>query len=341
MALVVGAAVLVERAAHRAGAQRRAWTVWVAYVVTAAVGIWMFAYVALVLPAYAILADRSTLRPWRRVRRALIIVAAPATIAAPLIVMLTRQTGQVSWLAGQQVNLYTVLIEPVLSWAAWLAVIIVVILVIGVRRGALRWTRPIAALTVWALLPGAVLIAITLVHTPLFTPRYLAICAPAAAILCGIAMKSLSRRALLAVCLVWAIAATPFFVSSRLPTAKPGGLDLRAVATVISDQAEAEDGFLLAADGFSPVQPRVAVSAYPSSFAELRDLALVRAYPETGTYRDVLTTPSLEELSSLPRVWVASYDDDPFADLFSNAGFHRTLITTITGIEVARWDASE
>lgn len=336
VALLVAAALLALRASASGRARD-----WLWYGLVAALAVWCFAYAALVLPALGMLAARGAGDRRRRAVRGLLAAVVPALPAIPLVLLMLGQRGQVAWLETQAVNPYTVIVEPFFGWAAWLAAGAIALLVVGIVRGRLRATGAVLALVIWTLLPAVVLLAAGLVTQPLFTPRYLAVSAPALAVLCGLAVSGLRTRTLLVIGLSWAVAAAPFAVASRTVDAKPGGLDLRAVAAVIHDGAQPGDAFLLGADGTGALRPRTALAAYPAAFAGLRDLALVRPYAETGTYWDEVRRPSAVDLTGTTRVWVATRGDDPFAASLDDAGFRSVRSTTVTGVRVALWERAD
>jgi mannosyltransferase len=330
-ALVVAAALLLVHAVSR-----RRWWVWLAYALVAALAIWWFAYAALVLPAFGLLAWARGARAGRWVRAGA-AMAAPGILAVPLLVIIVGQRGQVAWLANQAVDPYTVAIEPAFGWAAWLAAGLAVILVVGVRRGSIGANATTASLVVWLVLPAVVLVGAGLLGQPLFTPRYLTASTPALAVICGLAVGTWSRRVVVALGVAWVVAAAPFAVLTRMPTAKPGGLDLRAVATVIREGSEPGDAFLLGSEGVGALRPRAALAAYPGAFENLGDLAFVRAYPEVGTYWDEVRDPGDVDFGDIDRVWVATRGEDPYAELLAAAGFAPGEHTRITGIDVTLW----
>lgn len=332
VALLVAAALLAVRSADRA-----TWGARIGFTVTATAAIWCFAYAVLVLPALGLLMARRAVGMRRRMTIAVVSILPPTLLALPLLLTITGQRGQVAWLEAQLVNPYTVGVESFFGWSAWLAGGVIALLVAGAVRRSLRWNGDTVALVVWLVLPAAALILVGAVSQPLFAPRYLAISTPPLAVLCALAVRGWSSRALVAAGLAWVIAATPIGVSSRMPAAKPSGIDLRAVAMIIHDGGRSGDGFLLGADGTGALRPRVALAAYPDAFRGMKDLALAQSYVETGTYWDAVRMPSAAELAAVPRVWTATRGDDPFSALLERAGFTASSSTVVTGVEVALW----
>lgn len=180
-ALLVVAAVLVARAR-----ERRGWAPWIAVTAAATASVWMFAYGLFVLPALALLADDPTLARRTRVLRASAALVVPGLLAVPLVLTMIPQRGQVAWLSEQDVNLYTVLIEPMFGSAFWMVIGLALLVAVAVRAGwRVTLSRHVVSLLVWLLLPGTVLVTLSLAGTPVFTPRYLTVSAPALALLVG------------------------------------------------------------------------------------------------------------------------------------------------------------
>jgi mannosyltransferase len=355
-ALVVGAAVLVVRAARDGGVLR-----WVGFVAVAGLANAVFLYCVLVLPAFVLLAAAVGPRRGRAFGAGVLGAVLSVGVASPVILTAAGQSGQIGWLRSQPVNAYTVVVESFFGSAWWLAALAVGLLAVAavrsraVRTGAVRSravrTRATGAgavhpplvlvLAVWLLLPAAVLLLGTALIEPMFTPRYLSLSSPALAMALGLALAS--WRPVTAGVLVGAlaVAALPALVLMRTETGKPAGQDLRALAQTIQAGARPGDAFLLGDSGTVSLRPRIALAAYPSAFAGLDDVALERSYATTGTYSDVLLEDDAlrAALAGEQRVWTAAPASDPAAfDWLAAEGFEAGPGSTVPTATITLWE---
>lgn len=332
-ATLIVAAVLVAAARERGG-----WVLWVAVAGAATAAVWMFAYALFALPALALLADDTELPGRTRVLRASTVLVIPGILAAPLVLTMIAQRGQVAWLAGQDVNPYTVLIEPLFGSAFWVLIGWALVCAVAVRAGRrVTLSRPVVSLLVWLCLPGTVLVILSLAGTPVFAPRYLTMCAPALALLGGSLIGTARRRVVIAACAIVCVLSVPHYVASRLPTAKPGATDLRAAASFIAAHARPGDAFLLEASGPGGTRPRVAIAAYPHAFAGLRDIAFASSYADTGTYSDALAEPTFSEVAIDADIWVVTRDRSAFAQQLAEHGYAQASVRGFGGLTVGAW----
>lgn len=334
-AILVLAMLLVVWAGSSHGWQ--AGLLWVAAILAATLGIYLFAYTALVLPALGVAAASGPLTRRQRTLRFALVAGVPALLSIPLALVMLTERGQLDWVADVAVTPGQIIIDPFFGGGVWLAVLFVAIVTIGVVRGGLLRDPHIIVLLLWMLLPAALLAIISLTYQPVFLPRYLTMSTPAVAIIAGLSVRTLRPRQITAWTIAWALAAVPFLIFARVPTAKPGGIDFRAIASAIHDGSEPGDGFLLVATGPNPLRPRIALAAYPQDFARLDDLALVTPFPRSGSYKDIVLAPDAVDLDHVHRVWVATRGEDPFAAVLEAKGFTRRSDAMYTGILVALW----
>ncbi|MCJ1699398.1 glycosyltransferase family 39 protein [Rathayibacter festucae] len=350
-ALVVGAAVLVVRAARDGGVLR-----WVAFVAVAGLANAVFLYCVLVLPAFALLAAAVGPRRGRAFGAGVLGAVLSVGVASPVILTAAGQSGQIGWLRSQPVNAYTVVVESFFGSAWWLAALAVGLLAVAaVRTRAVRSRAArsratgagavhpplVLVLGVWLLLPAAVLLLGTALIEPMFTPRYLSLSSPALAMALGLALAS--WRPVTAAVLVGAlaVAALPALVLMRTETGKPAGQDLRALAQTIRAGARPGDAFLLSDSGTVSLRPRIALAAYPSAFAGLDDVALERSYATTGTYSDVLLEDDAlrAALGGEQRVWTVAPASDPAAfDWLAAEGFEAGPGSTVPTATITLWE---
>lgn len=177
--------------------------------------------------------------------------------------------------------------------------------------------------------------------TPAFSPRYLSITTPAAAVLVALALRS--WRPVVTGVLRGAVvlASVPAYVGQRTPVGKPAGRDLRGVAEIMSENARPGDAFVLADDGTVSLRPRVAVAAYPAAFMLLTDVALDKTFESTGTYSDTLASGSdlAERLDHVDQLWVAlpAAGGEDLVDVIRTTDLRPGQTWTVEGFTVTLW----
>lgn len=316
--------------------ETRRWRAWIGYLLLMSLAIWTFAYSMLALPAFAYLAytsPTSRQRTWSAAS-----ALAPLVAASPLLPLMLRQKGQVSWLEEQSVSGWTVLVEPFYGWSVWMALLVLGLFVLAPWR-ILISQKAVHMLALWLFVPPIALLLASVLVQPVYTPRYLSMCAPALAILSGMAVHGKTPRWILTVAIAWVLSATPAYVWARQVDSKPGSIDFRDVALTVSRNAAAGDAVLFGTDGVGALRPRVALAAYPGSFESLTDIALRQPFPATGTYWDRVEAPSEVDLRSFARVWVVDRESSDFDRELRGAGYTPATIGDVTGIRIVRWDA--
>lgn len=173
---------------------------------------------------------------------------------------------------------------------AWLMLAGAVVAVVAVRNGTRRSpdaeTRQLAMLCLnWMLIPTAATLAYSVLVKPVYYPRYLISTAPAMAIALAIAVTTIatSRRTVIGVVTVLAIAAVPnYVVNQRDRYTKEKGWDYSAVADVIVAHARPGDCLLIDnTTRWLPGPIRALTAARPEAFAKLTD-------PGLGPHRQTL-----------------------------------------------------
>lgn len=278
-------------------------------------------------------------------------ITAAAVVVSPLLVLAVRQVGQVDWIAiyGSP-PLWTDGIEqqwfrsvPVMNgWAAVLAV--------GVLVAVLRRRLPLKALAIalpWAVLPPVALIAVSLVHTPVYWPRYVTLTAPAVALLIGVAVAALPTPLTGVALLVLAALAVPQVQADRLPRAKAES-EMALAARLVAGSRSADDGpsgiVFGQYDDIEGLTTRLEAIAYPAAFAGLTDLtARVPLRRSTELFgADLPTTAAVPRAAGLHTVWIL-LDLDAVPKTFvpaaalRAAGFHESGRFRTTGSLLLRW----
>lgn len=301
---------------------RRGW--WWVYALGLALSTYLFLYLALLIPVHAIVAAVELRRSGRlrgiRIRPFLLAWAGAALLIVPIGVAAVLQRDQIAfWRPYRTVTAEGVLVDQwfmfeALALVVWAFIIVAVAVVVHRREDAWHGNRQLLLLgAAWLVVPTAALMLVAAVASLGYTPRYLAFCAPAAAILIAIALAALPRPWMQAVSVaVIAGLAVPVYLDQRTPYWKNGGTDWQTVAEVVAERARPGDGIVFDESVRPSRRPRLAMYAYPHGFDGLVDLGLVRAHDETDGLWDV-TAPLAEvgdRLEGIDRVVVVSRSAD-------------------------------
>lgn len=306
---------------------QRGW--WWGYALGLALGTYLFLYLALLIPVHAVVVALELRLEGRlrgtRLRPFLLAWASAALLAAPIAVVAISQRDQIAFSRPwRAVTTQAVLVEQwfMLETVALVAgAFIVVSIAVAARRRGRAWSanRQLLLLgAAWLVVPTAALVLVAAFASLGYTPRYLAFCAPGAAILIAIAVSALPHRWMqVTSVVVIAALAVPAYLDQRSPYWKNDGTDWQTVAEVVAELAEPGDGIVFDESVRPSRRPRLAMHSYPGGFDGLVDLGLVRPYDETSQLWDV-TAPLAEvsdRLDGIDRVVVVSrsrhgVDDD-------------------------------
>ena len=324
---------------------------WVAYGVLLAFGTLLFLWIALVAASHllVLLLTRPELR-----RAGLATVGAAMAAASPVLVLAFLQRDQIAYLGTRQAfDAAAILVTPWfentgVALAVWPLVVAGAALAVrewllGRRDWAVPSPRAQVALLplAWMLVPTTALIAGSAV-VAVFTPRYLAMCAPAVALLAAAPLDALLARsfrmrslatgalaggALLAVLVLIA----PVWAAQREPYAKNNS-DWATISAEMSVLARPGDAVAFDDTVRPSRRTRLALRAYPAGFVGLRDITLEAPFTESTRWYDATYTVAeareLGRLDGVARVWVVEYalpgkvDDAGVASL-KLAGFHQ------------------
>ena len=209
------------------------------------------------------------------------------TALAPFLWFSQGQIRQVAWI--QSLNPHTAIeiaqqqyFDNSVPFAvlAWLVLAGAVVAVRnGTRRSPDAETRRLAVLCVtWMLIPTVATLVYSVLVKPVYYPRYLISTAPAMAIALAIAVTTIatSRRAVICVVAVLAVAAAPNYVANQRDRyTKEKGWDYSAVADVIVAHAQPGDCLLIDnTTRWLPGPIRALTAARPEAFAKLTDPGL-------------------------------------------------------------------
>lgn len=293
---------------------------WTGYGALLAVSILFDVYLALLVPAHAVF-----VLAFRR-RRAVVLPFAIAAgvgvaVTAPFVKVVAGQAQQISWITPIGTRTFEdVAVQQYFDrnpyFAALAAVVVLAALAVWIfaRRPSVGDREAAVLAVAWLIIPTALIVAYSAVREPLYTPRYLCFTAPAMALLLGVCIMVVARRAWVAavVVVVFALVATPTFIAvQRGPYAKYD-MDYSQVADLISAKAAAGD-CLLVNDTvtFHPAPMRPLMAARPDAYLGLVDVSL---WQRAVDRRNVFDTNLIPEASVGPLehcdvVWIITQAD--------------------------------
>jgi len=328
---VVATLVFVRAVTGRGGSARRRGLWWVLYGAAAAIGAATFLYLGLLIAAHGIVAlgarrlgilprtGRSPVRGW------LLAAGAAGALLLPLALLDLREAAQISWiqpLGGHAVR-YT-LVGPWFLDNVPFAVAGWVLILLGTAAlvlRALHGVDPRARLALvialpWLLVPIGVLVAVTVLAHPVFSPRYVAFSAPAVALLIAAALTVLRRRWIpvlgLALCLGLTL---PSYLDQRTVTAKQDS-SWAQVAELLTTERAREPAGQRDAVVYGPLRNhpdatmQVVAQAYPAAFRGLVDLKAGATAAERGTLWQgrIPLADAHPRLQGAPVIWLVTSD---------------------------------
>lgn len=322
---------------------------WIAYTAVLTVGIWLFLYFALLVPAVAVIVLCSgPLR--RRWRAAAVSTAVALVLASPLAWFGFLQRRQIAFLAVRESITPQVVLRDMWFQEWWFAVIAWALILVGViffavevlqirRSGAALGLRLETVALSWMIVPMGILVAASPFVSG-YTARYGTFSAPAVAILMALGVRRLARLprrrlgaglAALAIAAV-VVAAVPVAVLQRGPYAKNQS-DWNDISAFVQANAQPGDGIVFD-DGARPSQrTRLAKATDPTAFRNVTDLLLKTPFQKSYTWYDqtygIPRAAGMGRFDGVDRVWVVELrfdgvvDDWGLSDL-RELGYHET-----------------
>ena len=291
----------------------------VLYAVGVTLAIHVFLYTVLILVVHGVVVvaariDRHSARRW------MIAGTSAVVVSLPFIAIALSQRGQIEFLARRHVTgpddilvtqWFGGMPFALIAWALIVISAIGWVVSLRARRSTRRDTsrRLLAVIGIsWLVIPTVLLLAANAVAGPLYTNRYLSFSAPAAGLLIALGLVALrsSRVRMVAVAVV-IIAALPFQIAQRTPTAKHGN-DWSEVSEVIGEMSHPGDGIVFDDSVRPSRKPRLALHLYPDGFTGLVDLELSRPFDQTDYLWDEVTDLGAvsSDLATMSRVWVVA-----------------------------------
>ncbi|MEP6844239.1 MAG: hypothetical protein ABJA11_11995 [Pseudolysinimonas sp.] len=301
-------------------------SVWVAYSALLAMGTLLFLWLALIAVAHGVallLARPGAAKAW------FVSFTVALITASPVLTLAVLERGQVAYLATRQSFGVTALFvtpwfeNPWVALGLWPLVLGGIALSIrdgltGVRRRHVptHSSRTALLLLFWLLVPSITLIAGSAV-VAVYTPRYLAMCAPAVALLAALPLDALlaaHRRPLtgaagLALLAIVALIA-PVWAQQRTPYSKNNS-DWAVISAELGANARAGDAVAFDDSVRPSRRTRLALRTYPAGFAGLDDVTLKTPWYDTATWYDATYTLSqaraLGRLAGVQHIWLVEY----------------------------------
>ena len=307
--------------------RRRA--LWIAYSLVLAAGVYVFLYLALLVVVHGVVLlamrmPRAFTMRWLRFAGIGIALGLPVLIAA------VAERGQIAYLGHRpMVTPANVLVAPWFITIPFAALSWVLIVCAGIawfrgRRRPMpqrdgRMPRLDLLAAAWLLIPAVVLIGGYFL-VPVYTPRYLTYCAPAAAILIALGLDWLTGRKAWALLLSLAVVlgvAVPGYLAQRQPYAKNES-DWAVISAVVGAHARPGDAVAFDERTRPSRRPRLAMHTYPAGFAGLADVTLDTPYWAGTSWHDTAySIPKAAELGRLDgvvRLWLVEYSTPEHLD---------------------------
>jgi mannosyltransferase len=324
------ATLLLYRALHRP-----TWGRWAAYAgAVALLGLsHMFALLLLAGHAIAVLTRWSAGRD-RALLRWFAVAAVAVLPALPLAWLGHRQADeQLHWIPP--VTWETVVAAPGDLFRSAAAALFV----IGLAFTA-RWPdrRPVRELAWMAVLPPALLLAVSAAGSPLWVPRYAIYALAPLALLAATALRESTTRTVAALLTLFAVA-LPGQILVR-GVASHDGPDFRRLAAVVAERAQPGDGIVYSTEGNWTL--RTGMDRQFAGRPAPRDLLVARSAVDVHHLRAVECADVRACIGTTPRVWVVRQGvrSDPLSGLgvaepTLRADYRRTRVWPVTNGTVA------
>jgi mannosyltransferase len=246
----------------------------------------------------------------------------------PLMLLDLRESAQISWIEplGDHAIRYTLvgawfLDNVPFAVAGWSLILAGGAALVLRARSSRRTGDPRARLALavalpWLVMPIGVLVAITELAHPVFSPRYVAFSAPAVALLIAAALTVPRRRWIpvlgLALCLGLTL---PSYVEQRTVTAKQDS-SWAQVARLLTTERSAEPAGQRDAVVYGPLRHhpdatmQIVAEAYPAAFRRLVDLTAGASAAERGTLWQgrIPLADAHARLHGAPVIWLVTSD---------------------------------
>ena len=339
---------------------------WIVYGVVALLSVTLFIYLALVIVAHGLTvawmaggqnpASRRVARNW------LVSAAIAGAASIPFATEVVSQSGQLSWIPPLSASTVQGVLRSQWFYSSeWFAMASWAFIMLGVavmlRRLVLsRWSgidhaaRIFPAVVIPALVaPTIALLVISVVHQPIYQPRYLAMCTPFVALAIAAGIDSIRWRpaAIMAIALL-AVLAVPQVIVQREPESKEKS-SWAQVADLIATERAADGPRSTAAIiygelwGHTKATTRVIAYSYPKQFASTVDVTIRTPAADTARLWET-RAPIAESLDRLTGTDVAYLIASPSRDVrpattaaLASIGWRVTDEWSFTRVNVLRY----
>ncbi len=326
----------------RSEAPRR--RLWVAYGILLAVGTSLFIWLALVAVSHLVvlLIARSALGRAPGLIFGWVVTTVIAMAASsPVLLFALLERDQIAYLATRQTYDVTSLFvspwfeSPAVAIGAWALMLGGISLSVRAAISTRERRRGTLLLPlVWMVLPTVVLLGFSALIA-VYTPRYLAMCAPAVALLIATPIDAFaaSRRRVeagISLAVVVALAA-PIWLAQRGPYAKNNS-DWATISAELAARSSPGDAVAFDDSVRPSRRTRLALRTYPAGFRGLLDPTIETPYWRTDSWYDetytLARTQALGKLDGVKRIWLVEYAISGVADTdgvttLEAAGFHQ------------------
>ncbi|WP_055794293.1 glycosyltransferase family 39 protein [Frigoribacterium sp. Leaf263] len=299
---------------------------------------------------------RLTVRSSRRALAGWFVGAAVAGLASlPLAWFIASQNGQISWI--ERPTFGTLRSVLVTQWfyqnesfaifgllCAGASIVVLSLRLVPAARGFAEVVLP------WMVVPTAGLIIVSLVGSPLYSPRYLTFGTPAIAMTMAVAVAAIPWRRVIALVLLVAVGLTsPTYVDQRQPEAKDRSAWNQVAALVARERADEpadlEEGLV-----FGPVRrhpkatSRIIQDTYPDAFEGMSDFTLETPGAETDGLWEVQRPLGdvLDRTDDLDVVWLITSDRQDWrprvTEQLASKGFRLDREWNLTRTNVLRYE---
>jgi mannosyltransferase len=302
--------------------RRESGWVWLSYGIALGLVMLLDMYLVLVLMAHA-----AFVCIFHRNRKVLVpfAITSVLTVCAltPFAIEVVGQVHQIKWIApiGRR-TIEDVTVQqyfersPLFAVLSALVVVAAIVLWLCTSAKPPKADRHLLTLAVaWMVIPTALIVLLSVLAHPIYTPRYLSFTAPPMALVLGICIGALAVKPWVATALVslFAIAAGPNYVSAQRGPYAKYGMDYSQVADLITAKAAPGD-CLLVNDTvtFMPAPMRPLMAARPDAYRKLIDLTLWQRATDRNDVFDTNLIPEVvaKPLSHCSVVWIITQADN-------------------------------
>ena len=303
---------------------RQPW--WILYTVLLVAAAALNVFLVLLVPAHAVAVALFARRPGTLQYWAAASVVAVAAVV-PFFAFTQSQLFQVRWISKLSSStvgevLQQQYFDRSLPAAIAAGVIILAAIVFGLRfglpSGGEQPGRLLAVAAAWIVAPTGALLLYSVLHHPIYYPRYLSFTAPAFALVLGLCIVVIagSRSGIAMLLVILAAATTPTYLFQRGPYAK-ADMDYSAVADVIGRFAAPGDCLVLDnSTTWAPGPIRPLTAARPAVYEKLHDYGRGQTALERNRLWDshIAVWAWADKMPDCPALWTVSERDATLPD---------------------------